>query len=82
MNELEAKKELRTWIVDRAKDKPDEMKDDTPVLETGILSSLDVVELILFIEHLLDDEVDTEDLDAEAIRDVNAIYATFFAKSG
>lgn len=82
MNELEVKQELRTWIVDRAKDKPDEMKDDTPVLETGILSSLDVVELILFIEHLLDDEVDTEDLDAEAIRDVNAIYATFFSKHG
>lgn len=79
MTELEAKKELRNWIVDRAKDKPDEMKDDTPILETGILSSLDVVELILFIEHLLDDEVDTDDLDAESIRDVNAIYGTFFS---
>jgi len=79
MTEIDIKRELRTWIVDRAKDKPDAMQDDTPILETGILSSLDVVELILFVEHLLDEEVDTDDLDASAIHDVNAIYAAFFA---
>lgn len=80
MNESEIKRELRTWIVDRAKDKPDSMADDTPILESGLLSSLDVVELVLFVEHLLDDEVDTDDLDAESIRDVNAIFSTFFEK--
>jgi acyl carrier protein len=78
MNEVEIKQRLCTWIFERAKDKPDDLKDDTPILEMGILSSLDVVELILFIEHLLDDEVDMEDLDAESIRDVNSIYGTFF----
>lgn len=80
MSEAEIKRALRDWIVDRAKDKPAEMHDETPVLETGILSSLDVVELILFVEHLLGAEVDVDDLQAESIRDVNAIYATFFAK--
>ncbi len=80
MSEAEIKRALRDWIVDRAKDKPAEMHDDTPVLETGILSSLDVVELILFVEHLLGAEVDVDDLQAESIRDVNAIYGTFFAK--
>jgi acyl carrier protein len=81
MTEAEIKRALRDWIVERAKDKPAEMHDETPVLETGILSSLDVVELILFVEHLLGAEVDVDDLQAESIRDVNAIYATFFAKS-
>jgi acyl carrier protein len=80
MTETETKRALRDWIVDRAKDKPADMQDDTPVLETGILSSLDVVELILFVEHLLAAEVDVDDLQAESIRDVNAIYSTFFAK--
>jgi acyl carrier protein len=80
MSEAEIKRALRDWIVDRAKDKPAEMHDDTPVLETGILSSLDVVELILFVEHLLGAEVDVDDLQAESIRVVNAIYTTFFAK--
>jgi acyl carrier protein len=78
MSESEIKSALRTWIVDRAKDKPADMKDDTPVLETGILSSLDVVELILFVEHLKGGEVEVDDLNAESIRDVNAIYSTFF----
>jgi len=81
MTEAEIKRALRDWIVDRAKDKPADMKDDTPVLETGILSSLDVVELILFVEHLKDAEVEVDDLDAESIRDVNAIYSTFFTKA-
>ncbi len=81
MSEAEIKRALRDWIVDRAKDKPAEMHDDTPVLETGILSSLDVVELILFVEHLLGAEVDVDDLQAESIRDVNAIYTTFFSKA-
>ena len=78
MSESEIKSALRTWIVDRAKDRPADMKDDTPVLETGILSSLDVVELILYVEHLKGGEVEVDDLNAESIRDVNAIYSTFF----
>ncbi len=78
MSDSEIQSALRTWIVDRAKDRPADMKDDTPVLETGILSSLDVVELILYVEHLKGGEVEVDDLNAESIRDVNAIYSTFF----
>jgi len=79
MSPDETRRQLRDWIVGRAKDKPDEMKDDTPVLEKGILSSLDVVELILFIEQLKGDEVSVDALEPDSIRDVNAIYETFFA---
>jgi acyl carrier protein len=79
MNDIEIRRQLRDWIVGRAKDKPAEMKDDTPVLENGILSSLDVVELILFIEQLKGEEVSVDSLEPESIRDVNAIYQTFFA---
>lgn len=79
MIEAEIRQRLREWIVNRAKDRPEDMKDDTPILETGILSSLDVVELILFVEQLKGDEVSLDSLEPEAIRDVNAIYATFFA---
>ncbi|MCR9093679.1 MAG: acyl carrier protein [bacterium] len=78
MTEPEIKTKLRDWILEHAKDRPAELLDDTPILEHGILSSLEVVELILFVEHLLGDEVDTDDLDADSIRDVNAIYETFF----
>ena len=78
MSESEVRRQLRDWIVNRAKEKPESLSDDTPIMENGILSSLDVVELILFIEHIRGDEVDTDSLEPESIRDVNAIYQTFF----
>lgn len=79
MTELEIRQKLRAWIVNRAKDKPKNFQDDTPILASGILASLDVVELILFVEQLRDgEEVSVDDLEPAAIRDVNAIYETFF----
>ncbi len=79
MTESEIRQQLRTWIVNRAKDKPDGFRDDIPILESGILSSLDIVELILFIENLRGGvEVSVEDLDSGAFRDVDAIYRSFF----
>lgn len=78
MKEAEIRQKLRDWIIDRAKEKPDEMADDTPILERGILSSLDVVELILFIERIKGDEVDMEKIQPETIRDVDSIYRAFF----
>ena len=80
MSETQIREQLRTWIVKRAKDKPSELRDDTPILESGILSSLDVVELILFVEQLRGgEEIAVDDLSPEAIRDVDAIYRSFFA---
>jgi acyl carrier protein len=79
MTESDIRQQLRTWIVNRAKDKPKALQDDTPILESGILSSLDVVELILFIEQLRGgEEVAVDTLEPDAIRDVNAIYQSFF----
>lgn len=79
MTESEIRQQLRTWIINRAKDKPDGFRDDIPILESGILSSLDIVELILFIENLRGGvEVSVEDLDGGAFRDVDAIYRSFF----
>jgi acyl carrier protein len=79
MTEDSIRQQLRTWIVNRAKDKPGRFGDDTPILESGILTSLDVVELIVFIEQLRGgQEVEVDSLDPESIRDVNAIYSRFF----
>ena len=55
-----------------------ELKDDTPILESGLLSSLDVVELILFIENLKGAEVDVDDIEPEVLTNVNTIYDGFF----
>lgn len=78
MTDSELRTQLREWILHRAKDEPEEFEDDTPILERGILSSLDVVELVLYIERLRGAEVEIDSLEPESIRDVNAIVHTFF----
>ena len=42
------------------------------------MSSLDIVEFVLFIESLRGEEVDTEDIDAEVFTSVNTLYDAFF----
>lgn len=79
MNEAEIRKQVRDWIYGRAKDKPARLEDTTPILEEGILSSLDVVELVLFLENLRGAEVDVDALQPESFRDVDSIWKTFFA---
>lgn len=79
MTEMEVREKLRDWITQQAKEKPENLLDDTPLLETGVLSSLDIVELILFVEMLNETEVDLDDLEPESVQDINSIYSTFFA---
>ena len=80
MQELEVRGKLRDWIAKHAK-KPltAEFNDETPVLELGILSSLDVVEFVLFIENLRGDEVDADAIEPEAFTNINSLYSAFFA---
>ena len=80
MQELEVRGKLRDWIAKHAK-KPltPEFNDETPVLELGILSSLDVVEFVLFIEDLRGGEVDADAIEPEAFTSINTLYSAFFA---
>ncbi len=82
MNEVEVKGKLRTWIINQSKQQVEdhELTDDTPIIESGLLSSLDVVEFVLYIESLLGDEIDLEDLEPEVFTSTNTMYATFFAR--
>ena len=81
MDETEIKGKLRSWIINRSKNQIEasELTDDTPVIEQGYLSSLDVVEFVLYIESLLDDEIELDDLEPEVFTSTNTMYATFFA---
>jgi acyl carrier protein len=76
--EAEIREQLRGWIIDRSKSGIDRLDDDTPILESGILSSLDVVELVLFIESLRGEEVDVDDIEPESLTNVHTLYETFF----
>ena len=80
MTAREASRTLRGWIVRRsATDVAGMLRSDTPLFEHGILSSFDVVELILLIEELRGAPVDPERIVPESLRDVRSICRAFFA---
>jgi hypothetical protein len=54
------------------------MDDQTPILQAGLLSSLDVVELVLFVENLRGSEVDVDRIEPEALTNVDSLYEAFF----
>jgi clorobiocin biosynthesis protein CloN5 len=80
MGEPEVRAKLRDWIAKHAK-RPlgAEFDDRTPVLELGILSSLDIVEFVLYIESLRGDELDPDRIQPEAFNNVDTLYSAFFA---
>lgn len=79
MDEVKIRAELRRWVIERSGvEKSRHLDDDTPILEQGILSSLDVVELVLFVESLRGAEVDTEEIDPDVFSTLNSLYKAFF----
>lgn len=79
MSEAETKAQLRTWIRKRAKlPATRELNDDTPILDAGILTSLDVAELFLYIESLRGQEVDLTAIEPSVLKDINTLYAALF----
>ncbi len=80
--EAEIRDQLRSWIIERSKSGIETLDDQTPILDSGILSSLDVVELVLFIESLRGEEVDVDDIEPESLTTVDTLYETFFGLGG
>lgn len=70
---------LSEWIIKRANyPDPSNFTDETKIIDDGLLSSLDVVELILFIEDLRGEEVDIEALEPESFLNIKSLKSTFF----
>ena len=77
--EAEIKASLREWIARKGKVSPGEITDETPFLEQRIISSVQLMELILFLEDLRKDPIDVKGLKRGMLRDINTIYTNFFA---
>lgn len=79
MDEKGIREELRIWILERSGAAPDRLsRDDQPILDEGLLSSLDVVEFILFIESLREEEVDIEAIEPEVFNSIDTLVEAFF----
>ena len=78
--EVEVRAAIRDWVVKTSgKVKPADVTDDTPILERRIVKSLDVMDLILFLEELSGRPIDVEKLRPGVFKNIDTIYATFFA---
>lgn len=80
MHEESLRRQLRTWITEHSKVPAKGLTDSTPILEKGLLSSLDIVEFVLFIESLRGDEVDVDEIDPVSFTSIDTLYSTFFAR--
>jgi len=79
MDEPQIIEELRSWILERASAPADRLtSDEMPILDEGLLSSLDIVEFILFIESLRGEEVDIENIEPEVFTNLRTLYEAFF----
>lgn len=78
----EVKELLRQWIFKNARRPIDgELRDDTPILEQRVISSLQVMELILFVERTSGRAVRAAQLRPSAFRSIEDIYHTFFEEA-
>lgn len=73
-----ARAALRAWILERRPGiDPAALRDDTPLLKSRLLTSLDLLELIAFLERLRARPVCVEELRAGAFHDLDAVCRTF-----
>lgn len=70
---------LREWIRGKAKSKGDRViTDETLIIEDGLISSVDVLELFMLIEELGGTEVDATELQPHMLESIDKICRTFF----
>jgi len=69
---------LRAWVLARNPELPAErLRDDTPLLRDRLVTSLQVLDLLLLVESLRDAPLDAADLTAGAFIDIDTIVRTF-----
>lgn len=79
MNEGEIRRSLREWLSRASKGTPPpEVRDDTLLMEQRVISSLQLAELLLYLEQLRGRPIEIEDLTPAAFRSVDALWKHFF----
>jgi acyl carrier protein len=77
----QVKAELRAWIQSQCKRVESPLiENDTAILEQGLVSSLQLMDLILFIEEHSGRGVDIDSLKPGAFRNIDTIFARFYGR--
>ena len=77
---IDTRDALRRWIAGVSdKATVEDLADDTPLFRSHILKSIQVSDLILYIEELAGRAVDVEQIKPGVFRDIDTIHRSFFA---
>ncbi|HUQ04063.1 MAG TPA: hypothetical protein VM261_16305 [Kofleriaceae bacterium] len=77
-----AKDRLRAWVVTNGRTiEGVELTDETPLLEKRILSSLQIADLLLFLEELRGEPVELEGLTGASFRDLGSMSRAFLPEA-
>lgn len=81
--EAEVKETLRAWIIkaNGGKIKPEELQDDTPIIEERIITSLQIMDLILQLEKITGEPLDVEQLKPGVFKNIDTIYKNFCSEN-
>ncbi|MGI8758358.1 MAG: hypothetical protein ACR2K0_03545 [Acidimicrobiales bacterium] len=79
-SEAEVRHALRAWVRRRSTvEVPETFDDHTPLITTRYLTSIQVADLLLYVEELRGESLDPGSLRPGVFTDVDSIYATFLA---
>lgn len=80
MTEAEVKAALSEWILKKASGKVAAISEDTLLLEQKILSSLHIMDLVLYIEKISGRKTSLAALKPESFKTLATIYKAFFGE--
>ena len=81
MSEITREK-LRAFVLDSTESAIADLTDQTHLFENGILKSIQVMDLILFVEEISGQEIDVEGLKPGAFKDIDTIIKNFSENIG
>lgn len=70
------KEQLRSWIA-KKNHQEIEVTNELNVIEAGVINSLDIMELILFVEQLKGEKFNLKNIKPGSFNSVNSIYNSF-----
>jgi acyl carrier protein len=79
-SEPEVRAHLARWVAERSQRVlAEDISGDTPILERRLITSVQVMDLILEIEQLSGKSIDVSRLKPGVFKDIDTIYRNFFA---
>ena len=71
------REKLRAFVLDSTESAITDLTDQTHLFENGILKSIQVMDLILFVEEISGQEIDVEGLKPGAFKNIDTIMKNF-----